>query len=429
MGKYEQQWRIVRRSPLARNAGWMFLGQVLSVVCQGAYFLILARLLGSVEYGVYVGAVAMVSILSQFSSLGTHSVFLRYVSADHKKFHLYWGNVLITTLTLGSLFAALLTWMGPHVSHTYSWTMMIYIALSDCLCMQLTTAAGRVFQAFEKMSITAGLNLLTNLLRAVLAALMLWHFHRGSAWQWAIAAFIVSFIAALTALTLVTVLYGKPAFSIPLLLLRLGEGIVFALSYSTTGIYNDVDKAMLGHYGMNAANGIYTMAYRVVDVATMPVTAIQGAAFPRFFRMGLEGITSTSQFSVRIIKRTAPLALLSAITMLLAAPIIPHLAGKGFEESVVALRWLCLLPFFRSFQLSAGDALTAAGHQKLRLGSQAVAAAFNFGSNLYLIPLYSWRGAAWSSLATDALLAFLNWTLLYWITSGKIFQSRPAKSV
>jgi O-antigen/teichoic acid export membrane protein len=415
--RFRREWRRVCHSSLARNASWMFFGQGLSVVCQGAYFILLGRLLGSTEYGIYVGAVAMVSILSQYSPLGSHSVFLRYVSPDPKNFAPYWGNILVTTFALGSLFVALATLAGPHLLHSDSWAMLLCVALGDCVCAQLTAAAGRVFQAFEKMRITAGLNLLVNLLRTLLAGLMLWRLHHGTAWQWAVAALIVSFTAACISLALVTRFYGKPSFSIPLLRRRMGEGFVFALSYSTTGVYNDIDKAMLGHYGMNAANGIYTMAYRVIDVCTMPIAAIQGAAFPRFFRKGVDGVRSTAEYAARIVKRTAPLALLSAAAMLLAAPIIPRLLGKGFGESVLALRWLCLLPLFRSFQLSAGDAVTGAGHQKLRLGSQAAAAAFNFGINLYLIPLYSWRGAAWSSLATDGMLAVFNWTVLLCLTS------------
>ena len=424
MARWRKEWRSICQSPLARNAGWMFLGQGLSVICQVGYFIFLARLLGTTEYGIYVGAVAMVSILSQYSPLGSHSVFLRYVSPDPKNFALYWGNVLVTTVTLGSLFVTLLTWAGPHIAHSYSWAMLLCVALGDCFCAQLTVAAGRVFQAFEKMSITAGLSFLVNLLRTLLAGLMLWRLHRGTAREWAIAALIVSAIATCTALALVTRLYGKPAFSMRLLRQRLSEGFVFALSYSTTGIYNDIDKAMLGHYGMNAANGIYTMAYRVIDVCTMPIVSIQGAAFPRFFRKGVDGVRSTAEYSVRIVRRTAPLALLSAVTMLLAAPIIPHLLGKGFGESVLAVRWLCLLPLFRSFQLSAGDAVTAAGHQKTRLGGQAAAAAFNFGINLYLIPHYSWRGAAWSSVATDGMLAIFNWIVLLWLTSANGLRSK-----
>ena len=44
--------------------------------------------------------------------------------------------------------------------------------------------------------------------------------------------------------------------------------------------YNDLDKTMLSHYGMSAANGIYTMAYRVIDLASMPVSSMEDAAEP-----------------------------------------------------------------------------------------------------------------------------------------------------
>ena len=53
--------------------------------------------------------------------------------------------------------------------------------------MQLTTAAGNVFQAFEKLRITALLNLLTNLARTLTVLGMLLILHHATAWQWAVA--------------------------------------------------------------------------------------------------------------------------------------------------------------------------------------------------------------------------------------------------
>jgi O-antigen/teichoic acid export membrane protein len=67
---------------------------------------------------------------------------------------------------------------------------------------------------------------------------------------------------------------------------------------------------------------------------------------------------------------------------------------------------------FRSLHLGAGDTLTGAGYQRYRTASQLSAAALNFGLNLWLIPAYSWHGAAWSSLVTDGSLAAGNWILL-----------------
>ncbi len=401
----------------------MLIGQGLSMLCQAAYFILLARLLGSTEYGIYVGAVALVTIVSQYSPLGSHYVFLRHVSPEPRNFALYWGNVLVTTFTLGSVLVGLLTWIGPHIAHSYPWTMLLCVATGDCIGAQLTLSAGRVFQAFEKMRVTAALNLLVNMLRALLAGLMLWHWHHASATQWVVAALFISSVAAVTGLVLVARFFGKPAFSVNLLFRRAGEGSVFALSYSTGSIYDNVDKVMLGHYGMNAANGIYTMAYRVIDVACVPLGSVMAAAAPRFFRKGMgEGARSTAAFAVRIVKRTLPLALLFTVVMLVFAPIIPRLVGHSFAESVSALRWLSLLPVIRSVHWGAGDALTGSGHQKLRLCNHATAAAFNFSTNLYLIPHYGWLGAAWASLATDGLLAILNCTVLFAVSSKSTSQ-------
>ena len=401
-----------KNSPLARNALWILAGQGLSVVCQGIYFILLARLLGSTEYGIYAGAFAMIATLSVYSPLGSPLTLLRHVSQEPQKFPFYWGSVLMTTVTLGSIFVGLLVCGVPHLAHSYSWQLVLCAAIGDCFCGQLTSAAACVFQAFEKMRVTALLNLSVNSLRALLAGLMLWRLHHASAQQWVVATLAVSFLACCSALTLVTWYYGRPVFSLRLLRQRSGEGFVFALSSSTTGIYNNFDKAMLGHYGMNAGNGVYSMAYRVVDIATMPIASIHAAAFPRFFRRGVDGARSTTALALQLLKRTGPSALLFTLAMVVAAPIVPHLVGKNFDESVLALRWLCLLPFFRSLHLSAGDALTGAGHQKMRLATQTVAAAFNFAANVYLIPHFGWLGAAWSSLATDGLLAVFNWSVL-----------------
>jgi O-antigen/teichoic acid export membrane protein len=184
------------------------------------------------------------------------------------------------------------------------------------------------------------------------------------------------------------------------------------MSGSTTSAYNDLDKAMLGHYGMNAANGIYTMAYRVVDIAYLPIKSIHAAAFPRFFRHGAEGVGATERYAKGILRRTVVFGVVVAVGMVLLAPLAPMCMGRGFAGSVSAIRWLALIPLFRCFHLSAGDAMAGAGYQRYRLLAQAVAAGMNFGLNLYLIPRFSWQGAALASLLTDGGLGGLSWCVL-----------------
>jgi O-antigen/teichoic acid export membrane protein len=72
---------------------------------------------------------------------------------------------------------------------------------------------------------------------------------------------------------------------------------------------------------------------------------------------------------------------------------------------VEALRWLAVLPVLKSIHYFFADALTGAGYQGVRAAAQIFVALTNVGLNFWLIPVYSWRGAAWSSIACDGLLA------------------------
>src|ERR1700679_1286888 len=79
----------LRKSTLARNAAWMFAGQGFSFVIQALYFVFLARLLNTTQYGVLAGAVALVAVVSQYSTMGSGLILLRYVSQDQERFSEY----------------------------------------------------------------------------------------------------------------------------------------------------------------------------------------------------------------------------------------------------------------------------------------------------------------------------------------------------
>jgi O-antigen/teichoic acid export membrane protein len=107
-------------------------------------------------------------------------------------------------------------------------------------------------------------------------------------------------------------------------------------------------------------------------------------------------------------KRALMLGIFAAVCIFVLAPLVPYVLGKDYTLTVNALRWLCLIPVFRSIHQMSGSALTGAGQQKYRTTSQCIAAALNFGLNLYLIPKYNWWGAAWASLITDGGLGMIN---------------------
>jgi O-antigen/teichoic acid export membrane protein len=397
---------------MARNAGWLFAGQGLGLLLQAAYFIILARLLGPMQYGIYAGAFAFASLVAQYSALGTGTVFLRYVSSDHSVFAVYWGNILVVTSVVGGALVVALDLLGPRILNPASAALVLLAAIGNCVCAQLTIESGRVFQTFEQMRPTALINLLTNLMRTTAAVAMLLTMHHATAWQCALVTTLVSALAAGFTVVAITIRFGRPRFAPKLFVKRGAEGFGFAVAMSTSSLYNDLDKTMLSHYGMNHDNGIYSMAYRIVDIATIPVFSIRDAAMPRFFKLGRTGIKASAELSNRLLRRALALGVVGSAGMFLAAPLIPLVVGTGFAEGVTALRWLCLIPIFRSIHQMTGCALTGAGLQRYRTGTQVAAATLNLFLNLWLIPKWGWHGAAWSSVCTDTALAGMNWGIL-----------------
>jgi O-antigen/teichoic acid export membrane protein len=415
MRLFRNELKKARESPLFRNASWLLVGQGSGVVLQAVYFVVLARLLGPTEYGVFIGAFAFTSVVASYSTLGTGTVLLRYVSLNRSEFAVYWGNLLLVTGLLGFLLTCGLHRFAAKVLNPASASLVLLAAIASCVCAQLTVETSRVFQTFERMRIAAILSLLTNVMRTVAVVGMLLVLHHASARQWAVASTTVSAIGALAAITIVTVRFGAPRFRPKLLFKRGAEGFGYSFATSAACVYNDVDKAMLSHFNMNAANGIYTMAYRIVDIASLPIIAVRDAVMPRLFQHGHAGVDGSSKLVRRLLLRSVLISLLASACMFFCAPLIPRIISHGFSESVTALRWLCLIPVFRSVHQITGSALTGAGLQNYRTTAQLIVAALNFALNLYLIPHFGWEGAAWSSLGSDAGLGALNWGALHLI--------------
>ena len=72
----------------------MISGHGVSLVFQAAYFILIGRTLGSREYGAFVGVVALVNVLSQFSSLGMEMILVRNISRKRESFAATWGSAL-----------------------------------------------------------------------------------------------------------------------------------------------------------------------------------------------------------------------------------------------------------------------------------------------------------------------------------------------
>lgn len=394
-------------SDLKRNALWVMLGNGLKLIIQAAYFIIIARSLGPQQYGAFIAVVAIAAILSPFVGLGTSNLIIRNVVQDRAAFSNSWGNGLLVTVISGLLGLALISCCRFLLPQSIHWTILLLVASSDLILGRLTDLSAFAFGAVEKFRAMAQINVYSSLARLLGLLALVSVVRHPNVEQWAVVYLLTTAAVSVGSVAAVFSSLGLPSLALPQLRRDLLEGFYYAAGQSAQSIYNDIDKTMLARLGDLSATGIYGAAYRLIDVSLIPVKSILSAAYPGCFRAGQEGISGSLKYMRRLLPKPVGFAVVIVSSLFIFAPVLPHILGKEYTNAVMALRWLALLPLLKTFHFFFADALTGAGYQGLRTMIQFVVAAVNVLVNLWIIPAYSWRGAAWSSLGCDGLLACL----------------------
>jgi O-antigen/teichoic acid export membrane protein len=396
----------------------MISGHGVSLAFQAVYFILIGRTLGSHEYGAFVGVVALVNVLSQFSSVGMEMILVRNISRARESFAVTWGNALQVSIYGFVLLLALTMLIGHFALKPELQWLIPYIALSDALLGKLVQLASRAFQGAGLLSQTARLTALTNITRAVSALglfflAILAHVH-ADAMLWTRIYWVSSLLTAMTAFGLVTKQLGLPKFG-ALRPRDFADGLSFSVSSSSISVYNDIDKTFLASMGQFGAAGIYSAAYRIIDVASVPIYAMYTAATPRFFRDGERSIEDAAALATKLLRSTVPYGIVLALLLFAGSPLLPYFIGPSFRGSVQALRWLCLLPLIRGLHYAWGTTITGSSSQWYRTATQLGAAGANLLLNIVLIPQWSWQGAAFASLLTDAGLAAASYLVVQYL--------------
>jgi O-antigen/teichoic acid export membrane protein len=285
---------------------------------------------------------------------------------------------------------------------------LLLIAAADLLFGGLLALGVAAFSAVGRFGLAAQVTVWWSLARLIGLAILITISHHPPIDQWAAVYLIATVVTALVVIVGGLIVLGAPALDLHMLRAELGEGLFFSVGLSAQTIYNDIDKTMLAKLGDLASTGIYGAAYRIIDVTLVPMRSMLAAANPGFFRAGHQGgIRNTLRYMRRMLMHSVGYSLAVVAGLILFAPIIPHILGADYARAVPALRWLAMLPLLKTFHSFFADALTGAGHQRTRACIQVLVAIFNVLINLWIIPAYSWVGAAWSSLASDGLLVLL----------------------
>jgi O-antigen/teichoic acid export membrane protein len=401
-------WRPGR---LAKGTLAMTAGMGLRSLVQAVVFLIVARVLGVADYGAYAAVSALSSAFGCFSGWGTQTLMLRDVSRNLDSFAAAWGRTL-TAIVMSSpiLFAIYIPFAWAVLPAGVSLPVIAFVGLADLVFVPVGQAAITAYQGHERLGRAAHLSLIPVLPRLAGAVallpltIVLPDDMRLSVWA---ALYAVAALAAtLYAWRMVRKDLGpadKPSWLY--VWSSLHEGIPFAFGGAALRIYADIDKMMLARLATLEAAGAYSAGYRVADLATIPVLSLLTAAMPRFFRDGERSVHATLAYAHRILPVPLAYSILAGLGLYLSAGILPLLLGAGYVDAVPALQWLAWLQVVSLPRLFLQTLLIGGDRQNYAVNILAGGSILNIALNLWLIPLWSWRGAATATYAAEITMA------------------------
>ncbi len=430
----QQRIQGILQGSIARNTLWMLLAKVSSIFMQATSFVLIARALGAENYGTFIGVTAIGSIAVPFASLGSGDLLIKYTSKDPSAFREYLGNAFVTVLLAG--IALILIAFGVAqtlLPNTISPLAVLLILAADILGLTFTfDITAKAFMAVDLVKRAAQIQISLTLCKFIAAIALATCFQNPSTLIWAILYCLSTILAALNAILLLFRKLGLPQFNparLKTIPADISQGIHFSISLSADIINSNLDKMMLASLSTLGATGLYAAGYRLIDVSCVPLFSMLAATYAKFFQQGAGGIASSFQFAKKLLPTAGGYGFAAMLGCLIFAPIVPNILGSEYLGVVEVLRWLAPVPLLIALQFMAGDTLTGAGFQRIRSGVQVGAATVNIVLNLYLIPLYSWKGAIWATLASEALKMIALWIAVAFFYRQYIKQNQPQKEV
>lgn len=174
---------------------------------------------------------------------------------------------------------------------------------------------------------------------------------------------------------------------------------------AATTIYFRIDMILLEGLGTSLGMiGLYAASYKVIEGFTLLVSPPAQIFFRQIrvkWSSGEQILVMTLKFSLILMGLAA---IIGAFLSLAGEPILVFVLGKGYEGVGAVLPWLMLALLFIFPNAILTQACLALNLEWWFAASAVIAAVGNVILNLALIPYYNIIGAAWATIAAEAIL-------------------------
>ena len=389
---------------LARGGGLNLIGAVCNQLAGLGITLLIARELGRAQLGRYAQAYAVMAILGLLSLSGLRTGMLRFVAVHRAErdpgsvrgvvrlgIALTTGSSLL--LGIGLFFAA--PWLVDVVFHDERLVVPLQFVALTLPAATLMDSALAATQGYRTMKPYAVIGLMFEpLARLGVTALLI---SRGTGLRGTMAALLVSnVVAALLAVVAVYRLLGAsttPTRYHPRDLFRFSM-VSWMAALATTGLIW-ADTIMLGIFRSSAEVGVYSVATRLVTLATFVMPAINSSLSPRIADLYHRG--QTAALSRAYAAATGWILRLS-LPAFVALVVFPRdllaIFGKGFQVGAAVTIILAAGKLIDAGTGPCGLMLNMSGRPLWNMVDNIAVLVLNVLLNLALIPRFGIVGSA-----------------------------------
>lgn len=389
---------------VARNTAFSAAGDLVTKLASLAFFVVLARELGSDAFGHYTFALSITVLLTSLAGFGTDSLLTREVARKPEAIHdLYWTSIVLKVV-LGAGLTAI--GVGVSVINGYHTDVHVTVALlgAGCILEGLSktvaatflahddtrpSAAGlivqRFFTAFAGIAaVVAGAGLVPVATIYVVGALLGYAYVRRALARRGIAPRRQVSLRHARSVTREAAPFG------------------FKLVFSTA-IFR-IDATLLALMKESQIVGYYGAAYRVLESTLFVPYAFEAAIYPTMSRLSRDSTPSIGSVFATGLKAMLVLMMpVGLVFLLYGGEFLELLYGSEYAAAEHAMMWLGGAAALYGVSFIAGSLISAQGRIRTLAWATFWILLLNIGLNLVVIPRWSLTGAAAVTTITEAV--------------------------
>ena len=397
-------------------------GIVSQAIGGGLFFLVtllVARHLNPERFGAFSFVFAFVTVFQMLADFGLSNILIREMSRQRQRISEILGAVIPLVSVLAVLGYAVIALSSEFLKLTPEAKQAVYIMGATVLVTFHATVYAAVCRAHEEMGFNAA-GLIAQrlaLLILILAALYLDAGLPGIAlcylgerlFQWLFFYFLVR------------VRYTRYRWRLDTAYWRylMREGLPVGAGMVLRRISWYVDTFMLMALSTVGSVGLFSAAYRVIQMVNVVPFTLSVPLFPMLSRLAVESHEKVFSLYNRAQKIFVLLGLPSGLWIVMLGPrLMVLLFGKGYEAAGITLRIMgvvAVLLFMNSLFVYLFSAL---GKQKSYMTSIAISLLINLLLDLLFIPIWDIEGAAVATLCSE--LALYTSGILLLARSGQV---------